>query len=159
MNDKFLIDNGFTEFRPNRFNSDGVEKCFQKRYDNKIGKKYFITINKWKEMKHPYTGEVWGPSYEFTTQLYKKDTHEAVDILFHSNWKLEDVEEYLSFLFDTGRFDYYEKFFEEDENVEPLKLNKEEFEEKYCKLCGTQRCEGVDSDWFDGCKYKDSLKV
>lgn len=34
-------------------------------------------------------------------------------------------------------------------------LKKEEFIEKYCNLCGTQRCEGIDSIWFKGCEYKD----
>lgn len=37
------------------------------------------------------------------------------------------------------------------------RLIKEDFVEKYCKNCGTQRCEGVDSYWFDGCKYKQFL--
>lgn len=37
------------------------------------------------------------------------------------------------------------------------KLTKEEFYEKYCSYCGSQRCEGIDTVWFEGCKYKDLL--
>ena len=28
---------------------------------------------------------------------------------------------------------------------------------KYCNNCGSQRCEGIHSEWFEGCKYKDFL--
>lgn len=36
-------------------------------------------------------------------------------------------------------------------------MNREEFYKKYCVLCGSQRCEGIDSEWFDGCKEEDKL--
>ena len=42
---------------------------------------------------------------------------------------------------------------EEDTN-----LTKEEFIDEYCTFCGSQRCEGIDSIWFEGCKYKGVLK-
>lgn len=38
------------------------------------------------------------------------------------------------------------------------KLNKEQFIQQYCHNCGTQRCEGIDTEWFDGCAYKDYLQ-
>lgn len=37
------------------------------------------------------------------------------------------------------------------------KLTKEEFYEKYCSYCGSQRCEGIDTVWFDGCRHKEEL--
>lgn len=38
-----------------------------------------------------------------------------------------------------------------------MNLTKEEFIEQYCRSCGSQRCEGVDSEWFDACrKAKDT---
>lgn len=43
-----------------------------------------------------------------------------------------------------------------DENK--TKLSAKEFYEKYCLLCGSQRCEGIGTVWFDGCRYKDLLK-
>lgn len=36
-------------------------------------------------------------------------------------------------------------------------MNKEQFIKTYCHNCGTQRCEGIDTEWFDGCKYKWNL--
>ena len=41
-------------------------------------------------------------------------------------------------------------------------MNDKEFIEKYCHNCGTQRCEGIGTEWFEGCQYKnehDSFKV
>ena len=38
------------------------------------------------------------------------------------------------------------------------KLSKAEFYEKYCSFCGSQRCEGIGTMWFDGCIYKELLK-
>lgn len=32
-------------------------------------------------------------------------------------------------------------------------MNKKQFTDKYCTKCGTQRCEGVDSEWVDGCGH------
>lgn len=36
-------------------------------------------------------------------------------------------------------------------------MTKEEFIEKHCKMCGTQRCEGIGTEWFDGCGYRNEL--
>lgn len=36
-------------------------------------------------------------------------------------------------------------------------MNEEQFIKTYCHNCGTQRCEGVGSPWFEGCKYRWNL--
>lgn len=36
-------------------------------------------------------------------------------------------------------------------------MSTEEFVEKYCSGCGSQRCEGIGTEWFDGCKHKNEL--
>ena len=33
-------------------------------------------------------------------------------------------------------------------------MNDKQFIETYCQNCGTQRCEGIDTEWFEGCKYR-----
>ena len=33
-------------------------------------------------------------------------------------------------------------------------MNDKEFIEKYCHNCGTQRCEGIGTEWFEGCRHK-----
>lgn len=32
-----------------------------------------------------------------------------------------------------------------------------EFKQKYCSHCGTPRCEGIRTEWFEGCQYKWNL--
>lgn len=110
MDDNYLIENGFKEFKPGILDNEGVIKCFQKRYDDDIGKKYFITIKKWRGLTHPYTRQTFPPSYESEIQLYKKGSHKALDLTFHTDWELEEVEKYAEMLFNTGKFDYYEVF-------------------------------------------------
>lgn len=36
-------------------------------------------------------------------------------------------------------------------------LTESEFIREYCHRCGSQRCEGIGTDWFDGCQFKDRL--
>ena len=39
------------------------------------------------------------------------------------------------------------------------KMTEEEFYHKHCLDCGSQRCEGIGTEWFDGCRFKDELKI
>ena len=39
----------------------------------------------------------------------------------------------------------------------PLRLTEDEFIALHCSLCGSQRCEGIGSEMFEGCKFKDQL--
>ncbi len=36
-------------------------------------------------------------------------------------------------------------------------MNAEEFVKKYCLGCGSQRCEGIGTEWFDGCSHREEL--
>jgi len=36
-------------------------------------------------------------------------------------------------------------------------MTLKEFEEKYCHLCGTQRCDPRDIEWLKGCKHFQEL--
>jgi len=42
-------------------------------------------------------------------------------------------------------------------NKHSVKLTEKEFYQKYCQMCGSQRCEGIGTEWFNGCKYKNEL--
>ena len=107
---QMLLDRGFCEFRKGPFQDDGIKTCFQKRYDDKIGKKYFITVNLWDAWRHPYTGKVIPACLEYSVQLYSKGAHNAVNLLFLSSWTIDLVEEHMERLWDTGLYDYYEIF-------------------------------------------------
>ena len=41
----------------------------------------------------------------------------------------------------------------------PALLTEEEFVHEFCHNCGSQRCEGIGTEWFDGCKFKHLLRV
>ena len=110
MNDEILIELGYTQFCPSPYESENVITCFQKRFQDSKGTKYFITINKWKGWHHPHTGEIICAGYESNIQFYKKDSHKALDLTFHIDWDIDEVESYAEKLFDTGLFDYYENF-------------------------------------------------
>lgn len=36
---------------------------------------------------------------------------------------------------------------------------EKEFIEKYCHNCGSQRCEGIGTAWFEGCQHKDEFEL
>ena len=108
MNDKFLIEKGFKEYPPTEFHSQYVEKFFQKCYKDKIGKKYFIDVLKYPEINIPGR-EIIPVSYEYSIQIRNRNG-DAIDLLFHSSWKLEDVERYIEKLFKLRMFTYYERY-------------------------------------------------
>lgn len=33
-------------------------------------------------------------------------------------------------------------------------MNDKQFIETYCLNCGTQRCEGIGTEWFEGCQHR-----
>lgn len=37
-------------------------------------------------------------------------------------------------------------------------MNNAQFIEKYCHNCGSQRCEGISTDWFEGCPHRNELE-
>ena len=105
-----LLERGYTQFIPNyQFKSKDIELCYQKRFNDKNGKKYFITINKWRAFTM-VNGTTIPSNFEYEVQLYSKNEHEPLDLLFHSDWTLDRVEKYMEQLWNTGLFDYYEMF-------------------------------------------------
>lgn len=109
LNDEYFTSRGYKIYEKSRFDSPNVEYLFQKRFDDSVGKKYFITVYKW---DWTWCKDRMGNSplktYEYQVQLYKKGAHDAVDIDCHSSWSLPDVEGFIENLFQTGWFDYYE---------------------------------------------------
>lgn len=111
ITDELLCEQGFHKFAPGPLDNERVETMFQKRYDDEEGIKYFITIRKWGSATHPYTGDLIPVCYEGNVQLYGNgDKTDALDLLFHSSWELEDIERYLEMMWNTGLFEYYERF-------------------------------------------------
>lgn len=114
MTDQDFIQRGFKQFSPTPyFDSNGIETLFQKRYDDKIGKRYFITVNKWKPIVDYRNGKTWPSNYEYEVYFQKDDGNgntKAIKILLYSGWNIDEAEEYVQKLFETGLFEYYEKW-------------------------------------------------
>lgn len=110
VNDDVLMERGYHRYPPEpdeRFVTDR----FQKRFDDKIGKKYFIDAIKYEAFVHPYTKEVSPPNYEFMVYFIDAKTEGAVRILLYAGWDdIEEVEKRVEQLFQTGLFAYYEKW-------------------------------------------------
>lgn len=112
--DDYFLDRGYKKYSRTPFQSDMTLYNFQKRFDDDVGKKYFIDVNKitnewmkeWNKKQSWYTPY----SYTYSCQLYRKDTHAAVDMEFFSDWTIDQVEEFVERLFQNGELDYYEKW-------------------------------------------------
>lgn len=110
MNDKLFLEKGYKEFSPSELDSEAVSKCFQKRFDDEIGKKYFITVKKYDWSAYPEYNIPENYSYEFDTQLYQFETHYPINLIFFSGWNIDSVEKHLENLWNDKDYDYYEKF-------------------------------------------------
>lgn len=115
MTDQDFIQRGFKQFPPIPYiDPDGIETRFQKRYDDEIGKRYFITVNKWRAIKDSRIPDgIWPSSYEYEVYFQKDDGDggtKAIKILLYAGWDIDEVEEYVQKLFETGLFEYYEKW-------------------------------------------------
>lgn len=107
MTEQDLINAGYHEYKRTPFDSEFVEKNFQKCIRDKNGRKYFIDAHKYMDMKHPYTDETIVGGFEFTTQLTHKDYDKPVNMNFFCGWTIEEVEKTIELLWQQ-QFKYYE---------------------------------------------------
>lgn len=102
----YLIPKGFHEYTPPDFRRyEGLATIFQKRYEDDIGKKYFIDAKIWDWTWTDKIPERFHIEYE--CQLYQKGTHDAFNVEF-IDWTLEQVVDYIEKMFENGMLDYYE---------------------------------------------------
>lgn len=113
LTDQMFIDANYVEFKPNTKKYNDIiyiETCFQKCITDNIGKKYFITVNKWSSWVHIHTGDIIGPSYEFYGQFSDKVTGKPMNINLFSGWTIEEAEKRFEEIFNMGCWEYYEKY-------------------------------------------------
>lgn len=103
----WLIPLGFHEYKPTNLHHEGIITCFQKRYDDDFGKKYFIDIDVWDWRCYPQIPERYHPSIK--GQYYQAETHNAVNFEF-IDWELEAVEQWIDKMFELGLLEHYEKW-------------------------------------------------
>jgi hypothetical protein len=105
MNERYLLEKGFKQYKPLQF--DTCNKCYQKCYRGFDGsKKYFIDVEYY-DLTHPYTHEQLG-GYEISTQLYRKGTHDAINMTF-LNDDLDDAINTIETMFASGLLEPYEE--------------------------------------------------
>ena len=107
--DMLLEHKGYHEFSPSRFDSDGIDTKFQKRFDDENGKKYFITVDKWREWTHPHTGETFPPAYEFNTQFTAPDDF-PINVQCFAGCTIEQAEEMMEKIWQNCGMEYYERW-------------------------------------------------
>lgn len=114
MTNEFLIEKGYYRYDPTPFDVDAVVDRFQKRFDDDLGKKYFINVVRYSNDYIPEDrrGEWWTPfSYEYEVQVEKEE--KPINLHFFANWTLEDVEAFINDFFEKMHLDYYERWDEQ----------------------------------------------
>lgn len=138
------------------------------------GRKYYCVSFDWRSMDmrieylklidgiriHPYRNIPKQPDeveergfYQFLIST-PIDCSEAVEYEFR---KAERNDRYCSW--KEIKRDLSKKYLDCCRNIgyEEELLTEKEFIEEYCHNCSSQRCEGIGTEWFDGCKFKDHL--
>ena len=111
MNDDYIKEHGYKEYQVLLFDNKSIVARFQKRFDDDYGKKYFIDIIKWSNDYVPFEkrDKWWTPySYEFEVHVSMHEDEKPINLLFFSNWALEDVEKYMEEFFEKMKPNYYE---------------------------------------------------
>lgn len=123
MTKEDLINAGYTRYDPPRF-KDCVTDIFQKCIKDDIGKRYFITVERWDYSGISAQGAAISPHFQWWNQMTYKSNGETVEIECFHGWSIEDAEKFYADLWRTGWFKYYERYDYADDEEE------EETEEK-----------------------------
>jgi hypothetical protein len=111
MTEQLILECGYQEYKPSPLEHEGITKCWQKRFDDDVGKKYFINIHRWDLPPHPYTHELTPTSYEFECQLNKND--KPINLNMFNGWSIQEAEEWVEDVWSKCGCDYYEKWWYE----------------------------------------------
>lgn len=110
MTDGYLISKGYKKYKPTPFDQENfVVARFQKRFDDEIGKKYFINVVKYswdfidESKRDTYI-------YEYEGQVSFGENKKSLNLRFSDAWAIEEVEEYMEKLFKVMDANYYEKW-------------------------------------------------
>lgn len=112
VTDEILLERGYKQYNLIQlFDSDSAVARFQKRFDDKNGKKYFIDAVKYSHYYIPQDrrGDWWKPfDYEFKVQLTINE--KAINFEFFSDWEIDEVEEYVEKIWQQMGHNYYERW-------------------------------------------------
>ena len=113
MTNEFLIKRGYWRYDPTPFDIDAVVDRFQKRFDDSVGKKYFINVIRYSNDYIPKDkrDKWWTPfSYEYEIQVTTFKKESPINLHFFANWTIEEVEKFADELFEKMHLNYYERW-------------------------------------------------
>lgn len=119
MTNEYLEEKGYHEYRPTAFDNEHVVARFQKRFDDDIGKRYFIDVIKWSNEYVPENrrGTWWTPyTYEYQVQVSMFEERKPLNLDFFCHWTLEEVEKYMEEFFEKMKPNYYETWYDGGES-------------------------------------------
>ena len=104
MTNQEFLDAGYTRFNPPPY-EDCITDMYQKCFEDEIGKKYFITVERW-----DYTPVARGRnipiSYNFTVQFNTQEDR-TLNIDCFNGFDIESAENFFENIWNTGWFKYY----------------------------------------------------
>lgn len=112
MKDEYLLERGYKQYQPIPvLDNEYIVARFQKRFDDDIGKKYFIDVKKWSHDYIPKSrrDELWEHfSYEYECYITMFDEEKPINFEFGTSWTLEEVENFMENFFEKIKPNYYE---------------------------------------------------
>jgi len=111
MTDEYILERGYKEYSPTPLDSEHIVTRFQKRFDDSIGKRYFIDVVKWSNEFIPmsHRGKWYEPfSYEYEVQVEMGEDERPINLHFFSSWTLGKVEEFMDEFFEKMKPNHYE---------------------------------------------------
>lgn len=108
-----LREKGYKEYPPSAVCGPTVISCFQKRFDDDAGQKYFINVHKHDMSFIPshLRPKGWQP-YSFNYEMFSSvgEEERSINIEFGYDWPVEAVETFAEDLFKKMNLNYHEKF-------------------------------------------------
>lgn len=99
-----LIKNGYREFQKNPLIHPYCTRVYQKRFDDQIGKKYFVNAEYYND-QHGETIE-----YNFQFSIGKGKDERFINFRLLEGWTLEEMESHVEKMWKDGQYNYYEKW-------------------------------------------------
>lgn len=105
---EYLMSKGYREYKP--ISIDHCDKRYQKRFDDEVGKKYYIDIEMYDFSKY---GKTNNPiQYQPEINLNQENGIGSIRITFWND-DIDEIEKWCENYWQSGDWDYYEKWSED----------------------------------------------
>lgn len=113
LNEKTLVERGYHKYKPSRFDGQFVIAKYQKRFDDDIGKKYFLDVKEYDNSAFERS-DILADKYQHEFELYLEfgESDKPMKILMYCGWTLEEAEEMAELMWKSLGANYYERWYE-----------------------------------------------